>query len=42
MAARIYSFDLMKNYPQARKYLIKMPLKTSFVDSVKELLFGKK
>jgi hypothetical protein len=42
MGVREYSFDLMKNYPNGRRYLIKKPMKTSFVDSVKELIFGKK
>jgi len=42
MSQRIYSFDLLKNYPHGRKYLMKMPLNTSFLDSIKELIFGKK
>jgi hypothetical protein len=42
MSARDYSFDMLKNYPTARKYLIKKPLKTSALDSLKELIFGKK
>jgi hypothetical protein len=37
-----YSFDLMKNYPMGRRYLIKKPLKTSFLDTLKGLLWSRK
>jgi hypothetical protein len=42
MALTNYSFDLMKSYPTERRYIIRKPLKTSFMDSVKELIVGKK
>lgn len=42
MALGEYSFDILRNYPSERKYVIKKPLKASFMDSVKELIVGKK
>jgi len=42
MAITHYSFDLVKNYPSERRYLIKMPLKKSIFDSFAEMFGGKK
>lgn len=42
MAVTKYSFDLMKNYPTDRRYIIRKPLKTTLMDSIKELIIGKK
>jgi hypothetical protein len=41
MVVAEYSFDLLKNYPTERRYLIKKALKKTFFDSVKELLWKK-
>lgn len=41
MAVREYNFDLTKNYPSERRYLIKRPLKKSVLDSIRDLLWKK-
>jgi hypothetical protein len=42
MAITKYSFEILKNFPSERRYLIKMPLKKSLLDSFAELFGGKK
>lgn len=38
----IYTFELIRHYPHSRSFIMKQPMKTSFRDSMFELVFGKK
>jgi hypothetical protein len=38
----IFTFELLRQYPNIRSYLIKQPLKKSFGDTISELLGSKK
>lgn len=38
MSTYIFSFELTKQYPTVRSFIIKMPLKKSFSDSLADLL----
>lgn len=37
-----FSFEIMKQYPHVRSFIVKQPLKRSFKDTVSELLGGSK
>jgi len=36
----IYSFEILRHYPGARSFIIKLPLKRSMVDNLMELFMG--
>ncbi|MFN7991758.1 MAG: hypothetical protein U0R44_06405 [Candidatus Micrarchaeia archaeon] len=38
----IFAFELLRQYPNLRSFIIKQPLKKSFKDTVGELFGGKK
>ncbi len=37
-----FAFELIKQYPQSRSYILKAPLKKSFTESIAELMVGRK
>jgi hypothetical protein len=42
MSTYIFTFELMKQYPTVRSFIIKQPLRKSFRDTFSELLGGAK
>lgn len=42
MSQYIFTFELLRQYPNVRTYMLKQPLQKSFKDQVSELLGGKK
>ncbi len=38
----IFAFEMLRQYPNVRAYIIKQPLQKSFKDQIGELLGGKK
>ncbi len=38
MVVRRYSFDILKNYPSERRFLIKRPMEKSIFDSLAQML----
>jgi hypothetical protein len=42
MSQYIFTFELLRQYPNLRAYIMKQPLQKSFKDQIGELLGGKK
>ncbi len=42
MSQYVFAFELLRQYPNVRAYIIKQPLQKSFKDQLGELLGGKK
>jgi hypothetical protein len=42
MSQYFFTFEVLKQYPTIRSYIIKQPLRRSFKDTISELLGGAK
>lgn len=42
MSQYYFTFEVVKQYPTVRSYILKQPLRRSFMDSVGELLGGQR
>jgi hypothetical protein len=42
MSQYVFTFELIRQYPTVRSFLVKQPLKRSFADTFSELLGGNK
>ncbi len=40
MVVRQYSFDILKNYPSHRRFLIKKPMEKSLFDTLAQMIGG--
>ena len=42
MVVKEYSFEILKNYPSERKYLIRKPMEKTVFDTFAQMIMGKR